>query len=474
MNQQLISFYAFLKENGIIWGPEPEPSIYSSLSGHYTYGPFGLMLKNKVIHFIRTYIESNDFIEIDSPLIFPNKVWENSGHMGRFKDPIIYTTKGKCFRLDKLLEEQFNIDCSKLSEKEILPYTYELDIRKVIEPEDDDSFVLESKLLYKNLMMETKSGSVDCGLRPETATATYLAFNNLYNYCKKILPIKVFQIGKAFRNEINPKQNIIRCREFTQAEGQIFINVDDMDDCKKYYEIKNDKLNIFENDSIQKICLEEYNIQNKTYIWLIWYAYNLFKKANIPEDKIRLRRHNDNEKAFYAIDAWDIEINLTNIGWTEICGIHDRGIYDLTQHTCCCDNVPNVLEIAIGVDRFIFSLLDIFYDKKELGTGKTMFKIPYNLSPIRASIFPLVGNKENIVGKSKEIYGFLKENFQVEYDKKGSIGKRYLRSAIKGIPYCITIDYQTLEDDTVTIRDRNTEFQFRLEIQQLKIYLLDN
>ena len=252
---------------------------------------------------------------------------------------------------------------------------------------------------------------------------------------------------------------------------QIFL---EDDDCKEYYEIKNDKLNIYKDGIYQKECLEEYFISNKTYAWLIWYAYQMFLKANIPEDKLRLRRHNDNEKAFYAIDAWDIEINLMNIGWTEICGIHNRGTYDLTQHTCCCDKIPTVLEIAIGVDRFIFSLLDIFYDKKEIISGKTMFKIPYHLSSIKASILPLVSNKENIIGKSKEIYAFLKRHFKVEYDKKGSIGKRYLRSAIKGIPYCITIDYQTLEDDTVTIRDRDTEFQFRLEIPKIKMYLLDN
>ncbi|SNW62113.1 Glycyl-tRNA synthetase [Orpheovirus IHUMI-LCC2] len=467
-NKDLIKFYGFLREHGWVWGPEPE--IYNPINGHYTYGPLGASLKNEVEGYIRGKFRMLDAMEVKCPLIYPKITWENSGHWNKFQDPIIQTKSGSVYRLDKLIEGQFNLQYGDLSLQEIKTYRDKLDaINK------DDPYVYGEDIEYKNLMMTTHSGSVLCGLRPETATTTYTCFDNAYTFFGKALPFGLYQIGYAFRNEPNPRQNLLRCREFTQAEAQIFTEQDDVV-CPEFEEIKHQEAPVLAtNGELQmKPFGEMFGDGMKKYGYMVYTAYKLFVDI-LPKENVRLRRHAENERAFYALDAWDIEVNIGNVGWVEVAGIHHRGTYDLTQHSTAnikrLEKVPYVLELAIGVDRTVFALLDNYIDKKSIDQGKSILGLPYNLSPIKIAVLPLVKNKEDIVNKSKEVYKLLKGKWNAIYEDGASIGKRYLKCGFKGIPYCITIDYKTLEDGTVTVRDRDSETQEKVKLQDLNEWL---
>jgi glycyl-tRNA synthetase len=476
-NTELLQFHTFLREQAIIW---PE-----SMAGHYTYGVFGKKIKNQLEQHIRQTF-NHHFDEIETPLIYPKKNWKASGHWDKFHDPIVKTKDHKQHRLDKLIEEQLKISYHDLTEEEIV---------KLI-PKLGDQYIPE--IHYKNLMMTTSSGKHECALRPETATTTFLCYKNLMNHYKA-LPFFVYQIGKAFRNEPTPKNNLIRTREFSQAEGQIFISEKMKNKCPYYDDIKDFVVNVGTStsnelrkyklhdlaslssvpdklDALDKPnVLDKPNALNKPtksyYFWLVHFAYKLFADI-LPNDKIRLRQHEDDEKAFYALDAWDVEVYLEHIGWTEICGVHDRGNYDLKQHNL--HRKTHILEIAIGVDRLFYSLLDSSYDKKLISDGKSRLLLPYNLAPYKIAVLPLVKNKPEIVKKSREVYDML-QGQNVIYKDKGSVGKRYLDCSLLGVPYCITIDYQTLEDDTVTLRDRDNEDpetnQIRIKVGDVKQYV---
>ena len=219
-------------------------------------------------------------------------------------------------------------------------------------------------------------------------------------------------------------------------------------------------------------------IQNKSYAWCVWLAYQQFLKMGIPVERIRIRQHHPDERAFYADDAWDIEVRTNSFGWMEMCGIHDRTDYDLVQHEKFSkQNLqatredgskvhPHVLEIAFGIDRPVFALLDIFYHKNEKEEGKTLFKVPYHLAPVDLAIYPLM-KKDGLPELALSIKRKLEHVFVVEYDDAGSIGRRYLRAAEGGTPFCLTVDYDSLTNKDVTLRDRNTEKQIRVKIDEL-------
>jgi len=476
-------FLSFVSEAGLVWGPSPE--IYGGLAGFYTYGPLGKLLKNKVENSIRKVFNSNGLRELEGPTILPDSVWEASGHLETFQDRIINCSKCKAtFRADKLIEEKHDVPADSFSNEKILNFIKEKEIKC-----PSCKGAMETSIHSQNLMMKTKVAGQDASLRPETATGTYLPFLRFYNYFRKKLPLGVFQIGKAYRNEISPRQHVLRGREFTQAEGQIFVDPKTKNEWEEYEGIKNVKLPFWDyksqdkNSEVEEITIEEALekgfIKSQAYGWCIWLAYTLYENFGIPKERIRLRQHHPEEKAFYADDAWDIEVKLNNYGWFEMCGVHDRTDYDLTQHSkfsgvkleASRENgekfVPHVLEIAFGTDRPTYALIDIFYDKKEEGEGKSLFKIPYNLAPIDVAIFPLI-KKPELLKVASEIRSSLEREFIVEYDISGSIGKRYLRSAVAGIPYAITVDFDSIETKDVTLRDRDSEKQIRVKISELK------
>ena len=452
------------KKRGFIYGPSPE--IYGGLSGFYDYGPLGKLLKNNIENVIRYIFVQNGFVEVEPALINPEIVWQASGHLERFHDPVARCEKGHEVRIDKILEEKLNVSETNLEKiKELVE-------KHNIKCECGSKF---KDFYYYNLMMKTEIfGGSSAYLRAETATPLYLLYPRLYEYFRRKLPFAAFTIGKAFRNEISPRKWITRMREFTQAEGQIFLENDE-------FEIKidpNEEVLVYpaeyqekghEPEKIKFSELEKHiNSDFKTYLYAIYIAKKI---ANTIGLDIRLRQHKDNEKAHYAKDAWDIEV-FTSYGWLEVAGIHDRGKYDLSRHKQYSGerfDPINIIEISFGVDRLVFSVLDT--SLKEL---KNNYGFVFNpvIAPIKVSIFPLV-KKDGLDEIAKKIYNELKPLMYCQYDDKGSIGKRYARSDEIGVPFAITVDYQTKEDNTVTIRYVETGNQERIKISDLKEFLLE-
>src|SRR3989344_2550644 len=464
------SFVSFLQESCLIWGPEPE--IYGGLSGFYTYGPLGKLLKNKVENSVRKVFNTFRFREIEGPTIMPDKVWKASWHLDTFSDRIVSCTKCKAvFRADKLVEEKFEVSADGFSDEKLIKFIHE---KNIVCPSCSGRF--GEHISRQSLMMKTNVMGVESSLRPETATVTYLPFIRMYQYFRKKLPFGVFQIGKAYRNEISPRQHVIRGREFTQAEAQLFVDPKEKDNWPGYNKIKNQKLPLWDYKAQKKkiphsletldSMINKKLIKTKAYAWCLWLAYQQFINMGIPKQGIRIRQHDPEEKAFYADDAWDIEIKLRSFGWTEVCGVHDRTDYDLSKHSEFSKQqleairedgskfIPHILEIAFGTDRPVFALLDTFYEKKQKEEGKTMFRLPYNFAPIDIMIFPLV-KKNNLTKIARDIKIILEKDFVTVYDEVASIGKRYLRAAEVGTPYCITVDFDSLKKKDVTIRDRD-------------------
>ena len=474
--------YSFLKDQHYIWE--------SGLSGHGVYAPKGKDLKNNVEKYIKYLLYQNNFLEIESPLIYKKEVWQKSGHWDKFEDPVIYNRSGKCFRLDKLLETYLGKYFSEVSSFDELKKLVD-SINEMVSIGGDgsegfsnkDPLILKSEVEFKSLMMKTTSNGTESALRPETATATYQNFEECFIYGNKKYPVKVFQVGKSFRNEMTTRHNMIRGREFTQLESQLILPSEMKQQTMFDIEFNmKQRINYETTDSHHEYTTDEISweeLQDKfklplSYFEMLYFAYQIFIKLGIKHKSIRLRQHLENEKAFYALDAWDIEVNLSGIGWTEIAGIHDRGTYDLDKifsNKHKKKGTPNVLELAIGIDRLIYSKLDNLFEKKEVQEGKSMLTIPYFLAPVQVAVLPLMKNKPELVEFAKKIYKKVKPHFVTEYRDKGSIGDRYLKMAISGVPYCLTVDFDSLENNDVTVRDRNTEAQTRVKVDYLINYL---
>ena len=433
-NEQILKdLNAFMQSKGFIYGPFPE--IYGGVSGFYAYGPLGKLLKNKVENSVRALFFSNGFRELECPTVLPDIVWEASGHLNTFTDKIIECEKCKSiFRVDKLIEEKTNLETASMKDKDFLEVLMK---HKINCPSCKGVFKQEVRNF--SLMMKTQVAQKPFSLRPETATVTYLPFKRLNEYFRK-LPFAVFQIGKAYRNEISPRQHLLRMREFTQAEAQLFIDPKEKNNWEKFEKIKKDKLPLYTSNhqgNSKKHDLTSLDdaiknklIKTKAYAWCLHLAYIQFVNMGIPKERIRIRQHLDDERAFYADDAWDIEINLNTFGWTECCGVHDRTDYDLKKHSehskialeAVRENgekyTPHILEIAFGTDRPVFALLDTFYDKKDEGEGKTMFKLPYHMSPIDVAVFPLM-KKDNLPDYAEEVKSLIEKDFIVDYYDSG-------------------------------------------------------
>ncbi len=482
-NEKAEELTAFLAEKDFVYGPEPE--LYGGIAGFYTYGPLGKRLKNDLENKIRSVFNRHGFFEIEYPLIAPAVVWKASGHLDSFNDAVIICSKCKSsYRADKLLEEYGIENAGHFSNKQLIEGIKEKDIKC---PTCKGRFELEIK--RHSLMMRTTIGQdTEAYNRPETATTTYLPFKRYLNFFRGKLPFTVFQIGKAFRNEISPRQHVLRAREFTQAESQLFLSPEMKKNWPKFAEAASDHLPIWSNEMQAKNqppknmhlkeALEKKAFKNQAFAWNVWLAHQMFLAMGIPSNKMRLRQHANDERAFYAEDAWDLEIELNSYGWTECCGIHDRGTYDLSQHAKHSKQtltvkdeqnnefVPNVIEIAFGIDRPFFALCDLFFSRRKEDEQRIVLQFPSQVAPIQVAVFPLMA-KDGLDTKAMEIYRELEKQFLVYYDESGSIGRRYSRMDSVGTPYCITVDYDSLEKNDVTIRERDRMKQIRVKIAEL-------
>ena len=540
------------KKRGFIWSSF---EIYSGVSGFVDYGPLGAILKNKVMQKWRDYyIVGEGFYEIESPTIMPEEALKASGHVDHFTDPM--TECKECldvYRADHIVEEATGDEVEGLENQKITEIISEKEIRC---PKCGGHL---THVWSYNLMFQTligAKGKKTGYMRPETAQGIFIPFKRLLRFFRNKLPFGVVQLGKAYRNEISPRQGVIRLREFTQAEAEIFINPKDKTH-PKFSQIASEELSLYSSDCQMSTkeplkvtagqARDEKLVSSEILIYQLYLAQKFLREIGIPDEVLRFRQHLPTEMAHYAIDCWDVEVKTDNYGWVEIIGIADRTDFDLKSHSehssedlrvfieydepktikktvakpnmskfgpafkgaapglmkileesnaddikkSFMDNgsykieldstyellpehvnfeevdeiirgekiFPHVIEPSFGIDRIVYSLLLHSFHEEE---DRSYFKLARDIAPVEVSVFPLV-NKEGMGEMALEIKDNLRKNgFIAEYDFSGTIGRRYARSDEIGVPFAITVDHDSLEDGTVTIRNRDDSQQFRI------------
>jgi len=461
------------KRRGFVWGPSP--NIYhGGLAGFYDWGPLGKLLKNKVENILRRGFMGFGFWEVECPTIMPKKVWEASGHLSGFTDPISQCLKcNSYFRIDELIKEKFSdIPIDDMSFDKIGEFVRE---KKLKCPSCGGNF---GEVTSFNLMMKTTLGlDQEAYLRPETATTTYLLYPEYYRFFRTKLPFGVFQIGKAYRNEISPRQGVFRTREFTQAESQLFLLKNDERSFSKFHEYSEEALPLMKyNSKVIKMVklgdsVKQKYMKKEAYAFMVYVAYKLVLDMGFDKNKIRIKQHSPEKLAHYADDAWDLEIETDRYGWFELCGIHDRTDYDLKRHAEfsktkmeVSGEVPRILEIAFGLERTTYSLLEnsMIGDKE-----RDWLNFKVGMAPVDIAVFPLI-NKDGLDRLAKEVFEGLDKEFVCVYDDSGSIGRRYRRMDEIGTSFCVTIDHDSLKNGDVTLREVSSMKQIRVKISDLK------
>ncbi len=471
---------SILKRRGFIWKSCEQ---YGGFSGFYDYGHLGTLMKRKFENLWRSFFLGlhPNFFEISPALIMKEEVFKASGHLEHFTDPVVKCTKCDFVeRADKILENQLKEKFEGLSKEDMTELIRKHGIKC---PKCGGEF---TEVFELNLMFPVSVGAYNptrAYLRPETAQGSYLNFSREFNALRKKLPLGLAIIGKAFRNEISPRQGVYRTREFTQAELQIFFDPDKINEHENWDEVKNYKLRLLpashREEVLELTCDEVVKKLNlpKFYVYYMAQIQKFYLKVlSFPKEKIRFFELSEEERAFYNKLHWDFEVELKALdGYGELCGIHYRTDHDLRAHQNLSGEsqevffnekkfIPHVVELAFGIDRNIYALLELSYRERE---GKSILSLPPKVAPFDCAIFPLV-KRDNLDKVAYEIYQNLRKNFTCFYDESGSIGRRYARQDEIGTPFCITVDYDTLKDNTVTLRDRNTTKQVRVKIGELK------
>lgn len=415
------------KRRGFIY---PGSEIYGGIGGFYDYGPLGVELKNNIKReWWRSMVyEREDVVGVDAAIIMNPRVWEAVGHTEAFTDPLI-----EC----KVCHERFRAD-----KKEEIQEHEKTHAGEKVSWTEPRTF---------NLLTEVYLGTTEpkekAFLRGEITQGVFVNFENIVDSTRMSVPFGVAQIGKAFRNEITPGNFTYRTREFEQMELEFFIKPDEKEAQKWFSYWKEQRMK--------------------------WYL-----DLGMKKDNLRFREHAPDERAHYARAAEDIEYKAP-FGWSEFEGIHDRGDWDLSRHKLTYEEyTPWVIETSGGVDRSaLFFLIDAYHEepvKPESGNGssgsRVVLKLHQRLAPIKVAVFPLIANKPEIVKKAQEIYLSLRLRLPTAWDDRGNIGKRYYAQDEVGTPWCVTIDYQTLEDRTVTVRDRDSAKQERMAVDKLVKY----
>jgi len=445
-------------------------------AGFLDYGPQGVALKGRLLElWRRTLVKRDGMIEIDGAQILPKAVFEASGHLSNFTDPFVRCSQcGSVFRPDKLLEEKLGKQVpEKLSDSE-----YD----SLMEKSGVKCLKCGSKLKGTtrfNMMFKVGIGPAgeEAYLRPETCQSIFVDFPLLFKTQRAKLPIGIAQVGRSFRNEIAPRQGLIRLRELNQAEVEVFFNPAKTDS-PRFQWARQELLSFHMPDGAEaKVTVEEGiergvipNMLIGHYLALITRFY---EQAGVPREAQRLRVLSDEDRAFYSKAAYDLEARMST-GWLELVACNYRGDYDLSGHARVSGTdftvddggekvLPHVFELSLGVDRSTYVVMELAM--KEEGERRSMALKPY-LAPVQAAIFPLV-NKDGLQEKAMAIFAGLQETVDAFYDESGSIGRRYARADEAGVPICLTVDYDTLKDDTVTLRDRDTRAQDRVKVADL-------
>ena len=535
-----------LVRRGFLW---QSFEIYGGMAGFIDYGPLGNAVRRKLENLWRKYFVINErSVEIDTPTIGVEEVFIASGHAEGFTDVAIECEScGRVFRADHYIKEKLNIEVDPTIER-----IWDVVVEFNLKCECGGNF---KKPFHFNLMFETKIGpgkGKKGYLRPETAQGIFIAFKRLSNYFRDKLPFGVAQIGRAYRNEISPRQGVIRLREFNQAELEFFCHPGEKKH-PEFYKYANDVVTLVDKfDKEHKVTLKEAVekgiIAHELLAYFIGKTRRFLLEAGVKDEKLRFRQHKDDERAHYAVDCWDAEA-LTSYGWVEIVGIADRSDYDLSRHTQFSGEdlsvfvpfkepikvkrkkvvpnlaklgpvykdkakkiaeeleklenaedevevvvdgekiklsrefyeireveeevhgervIPHVVEPSFGLDRITYVLLEHAFDKDVVdGEERRVLRLKRWIAPIDVAVLPLL-SREEFQKKALEIVEMLRESgIYTEYDDSGSIGRRYRRFDEIGVPFCVTVDHQTFEDNTVTIRDRDTTKQVRVKVEEL-------
>jgi glycyl-tRNA synthetase len=458
----------------------PSAEIYGeSLAGFWDYGFYGTKIKTKLIQAWRKeLVEKEGFIEVDGSQVLPEKVFVASGHLENFNDPLIQCTKcHSLHRADSLLEE------FKLTEGTPIERFDELIKKNNLSCPKCKGKLGKTKKF--NLMMPLNigaTGKLKGYLRPETCQNIFLDFNRIYKTMRKNLPLGIAQTGKCFRNEIAPRNSILRIREINQMEIEIFFNPEKINEIPNFKEIEDFKLRLLLNgkNKIEEIkakdLTEKKIVSGKLIAYYLVRVQQFYESIGIPKEKLRFREVSEEERAFYAREGWDFEVE-TSLGWIELVANNYRSDFDLRGHEKTSSTnlkikegekefVPHVFEISAGVDRTLYALLELaLREETKKGEKRLFLSLNQKIAPFIAGVFPLV-NKNGLDKKAKEIYeNLLSYQLDVFFDAKGSIGKRYARIDEVGIPFALTVDFTSLEDETVTIRERDSTAQKRIKIK---------
>ena len=432
MNKTIEKIVSLCKRRGFIF---QSSDIYGGFSAVYDYGPLGVELKNNIAQLWwkeMTQVHEN-IVGLDSGILMHPKIWEASGHVNAFHDPLVDCKHcNSRYRADEFSENVENVEWKEIQCPKCGTTGNLTDPRQF-------------NLMFKTHVGPVEESGTEAYLRPETAQGIYVNYQLVQGAMRMKVPFGIAQIGKAFRNEIVARNFIFRTREFEQMEMQYFVKPGTDDD-----------------------VLEEWKEKR-------FHFYPEF--LGINENKIRYRQHGDNELAHYAKEAWDVEYEFP-FGWSEIEGIHNRKDFDLSQHQDFSGKnlayfdqpnndrfLPYIIETSAGLNRMLLAVLaDAYWEDEK--NNRVVMKLHPRLAPMEAVICPLV-KKDGLPEKAREIVDMLKPHFKVLYDQQGSIGKRYYRQDEAGTPFGITVDHQTTEDDTVTIRQRDTQQQDRVAVESI-------
>ncbi len=443
---------ALCKNRGFIFSGS---EIYGGLANTWDYGPLGVELKNNVKRaWWRKFVQESPYnTGLDCAILMNREVWVASGHVGGFNDPLMDCKSCKArFRADKLIEDatEGRIQADGWTNEKLEAYIRDEGLKCPQCGKTDFTGIRQFNMMFKTFQGVNQDTAAEIYLRPETAQGIFVNFKNVVRTTRKKLPAGICQIGKSFRNEITPGNFIFRVREFEQMELEFFCRPGEDLEWFQYW---------------RGFCRD----------WLLSLGMN--------EQHLRLRDHDPDELAFYSKATTDFEF-LFPFGWGELWGIADRTDYDLKQHQEHSGEsmeyldpltgekfIPYCVEPSVGVDRALLAFLCDAYEEQELegGDSRVVMHLHPALAPVKAAVLPLQKNK--LGDKAREVYQQLSKKFMLEYDETGSIGKRYRRQDEIGTPMCITIDFDTLENETVTVRDRDTMTQERLPISALEAYI---
>ncbi|HOI19633.1 MAG TPA: glycine--tRNA ligase [Methanothrix soehngenii] len=538
------------RRRGFLW---PAFELYGGAAGFYDYGPLGAPLKRRIEDIWRQYfVIAEGFAEIEAPTIGVEGIFQASGHLSGFSDPLTGCKECKeVYRADHLIKHIIEVP-DALTNDEIYRCMQENEIT-CPECGGELSSVYEFNLMFKTMI---GPGNKMTGyMRPETAQGMFINFPRLLRYFRGALPFAAVQIGKSYRNEISPRQGVIRLREFTQAEAEIFIDPRDKTH-PRFDEVKAIRMKFYSQEAQEKGVEEEMSfgeavergvVAHQTLAYYVARTYQYLLAVGIDPQKLRFRQHKSDEMAHYAADCWDAEVLLDRLGWIELVGVADRTDYDLKAHTTVSkvnlsvfvnydqpkkrkktvvkpdfkalgpmfkskakavgealralapeqlagekiqvyvdggtididrslvsfesveeevrgeEVVPHVIEPSFGIDRILYSILDHSYYEDEIdGEKRAVLRFKPQVAPIEVAVLPLMDRSE-LVGPAKKILEELRSRgMRTDYDTSGSIGRRYRRNDEIGTPYEVTIDYETIEEGTVTIRDRDSMSQVRV------------